>query len=45
MPVLPVSETEIDGFVGTFEGCTSPRAQWTHGTHLLTAAWYVHGLV
>ena len=44
MPVLPVTECEIDAFIADFEGCTLPKAEWTHGAHLLTGACYVHAL-
>jgi hypothetical protein len=42
--VLPTTEAEIDAFVTAFEAGTLPKAQWTHGAHLLTGACYVHGL-
>lgn len=42
--MLPTTEEEIDAFVAAFEGGTLPKARWTHGAHLLTGAWYVHGL-
>ncbi|QNI37311.1 hypothetical protein [Edaphobacter albus] len=41
---LPSSETEIDAFLAAFEGCTLPKAEWTHAAHLLTGACYVHTL-
>jgi len=44
MPTLPVTETEIDGFLAAFEGCTLPKEEWTHAAHLLTGACYVHGM-
>ena len=44
MPALPVTECEIDTFIAAFEGCTLPKAEWTHGAHLLTGACYVHAL-
>jgi hypothetical protein len=44
MTGLPCSESEIDAFIGAFEGCTLPKERWTHGAHLLTGACYVHGL-
>jgi hypothetical protein len=44
MPALPITEHEIDVFIATFEGCTLPKAEWTHGAHLLTGACYVHSL-
>jgi hypothetical protein len=44
MTGLPCSESEIDGFLAAFEGCTLPKERWTHGAHLLTGACYVHGL-
>ena len=44
MPALPVTEYEIDAFIAAFEGCTLPKAEWTHGAHLLTGACYVHAL-
>jgi hypothetical protein len=44
MTGLPCSESEIDEFIASFEGCTLPKARWTHGAHLLTGAYYVHGL-
>jgi hypothetical protein len=42
MAALPVTECEIDTFIAAFEGCTLPKAEWTHGAHLLTGACYVH---
>jgi hypothetical protein len=42
MPSLPVTEAEIDEFLAAFEGCTLPKAEWTHSAHLLTGACYVH---
>ncbi len=30
-------------FVEAFEAMTLPKERWTHGAHLLTGAWYVHG--
>jgi hypothetical protein len=44
MPSLPVTEAEIDDFLAAFEGCTLPKAEWTHAAHLLTGACYVHGM-
>jgi hypothetical protein len=44
MTMLPVTEQEIDAFLSAFEAGTLPKAQWTHGAHLLTGACYVHGL-
>lgn len=44
MPSLPVTEAEIDDFLASFEGCTLPKAEWTHAAHLLTGACYVHGM-
>jgi hypothetical protein len=44
MPTLPVTEREIDVFLASFEGCTLPKAEWTHAAHLLTGACYVHML-
>lgn len=44
MPSLPVTEAEIDAFLAAFEGCTLPKAEWTHSAHLLTGACYVHGM-
>lgn len=44
MPSLPVTEAEIDAFLVAFEGCTLPKAEWTHSAHLLTGACYVHGM-
>ena len=41
---LPENEGEIEEFVGEFEALTLPKERWTHGAHLLTGAWYVHGL-
>jgi len=41
---LPTTEAEIDAFVRAFEGCTLPKAEWTHAAHLLTGACYVHAL-
>lgn len=42
--MLPVTEQEIDEFVAAFEAATLPKERWTHGAHLLTGAWYVHGM-
>jgi hypothetical protein len=42
MTGLPCSESEIDEFIAAFEGCTLPKARWTHGAHLLMGACYVH---
>ena len=42
--MLPVTEQEIDAFLAEFEAGRLPKAQWTHGAHLLTGACYVHGL-
>lgn len=42
--MLPQSEPEMEEFVGAFEAMTLPKERWTHGAHLLTAAWYMHGL-
>ena len=36
--MLPRTEAEIDEFIGAFEAGTLPKAQWTHGAHLLTGA-------
>jgi hypothetical protein len=44
MGSLPKTELEIDKFLAAFEGCTLPKARWTHGAHLLTGACYVHAL-
>jgi len=44
MDALPKTEPEIDAFLAAFEGCTLPKARWTHGAHLLTGACYVHSL-
>jgi hypothetical protein len=44
MDPLPETESEIDAFLAAFEGCTMPKARWTHGAHLLTGACYVHAL-
>jgi len=44
MPSLPATEAEIDAFLAAFEGCTLPKAEWTHSAHLLTGACYVHGM-
>jgi len=41
---LPATESEIDAFLAAFEGCTLPKAEWTHAAHLLTGACYVHAL-
>jgi hypothetical protein len=42
--MLPVTEQEIDEFVAAFEAGTLPKKRWTHGAHVLTGAWYVHGM-
>jgi hypothetical protein len=44
MPMLPVTEQEIDEFLAAFEAGELPKARWTHGAHLLTGACYVHAL-
>jgi hypothetical protein len=44
MPALPITECEIDAFIAAFEGCSLPKAEWTHGAHLLTGACYVYAL-
>ena len=44
MPILPVTESEIDVFLAAFEGCTLPKEEWTHAAHLLTGACYVHAM-
>lgn len=44
MTRLPSTEPEIEEFLAAFEGCTLPKARWTHGAHLLTGACYVHAL-
>jgi hypothetical protein len=44
MDSLPRTEAEIDAFLAAFEGCTLPKARWTHRAHLLTGACYVHAL-
>jgi hypothetical protein len=44
MDSLPKTEPEISDFIAAFEDCTLPKARWTHGAHLLTAACYVHTL-
>jgi len=44
MPGLPTTESEIDSFLAAFEGCTLPKAEWTHAAHLLTGACYVHSM-
>ena len=44
MASLPSTEDEIDAFLMAFEGCTLPKAEWTHAAHLLTGACYVHTL-
>ena len=36
--MLPVTEQEIDAFLAEFEAGRLPKAQWTHGAHLLTGA-------
>lgn len=42
--MLPKTEQEIDEFLAAFENGTLPKAEWTHGAHLLTGACYVHEL-
>jgi len=32
---------EIESLVRAFEGCTLPRAEWTHQAHLTVALWYL----
>ena len=41
---FPEEDAEVDGFVEAFSARTLPKACWTHAAHLLTGAWYVHGL-
>ena len=41
---LPKHHDEIAAFVAAFEDGTLPKARWTHAAHILTGAWYVHGL-
>lgn len=36
-----VSFDEIKKLVESFEACTLPRVQWTHGAHLTVAFWYL----
>jgi hypothetical protein len=38
-------DAEIASFIRSFEDCTLPRSEWTHGAHLVVALWYVkrHG--
>ncbi len=44
MSALPITESQIDTFLAAFEGGTLPKAEWTHGAHLLTGSCYVHAL-
>jgi len=39
---LPVTESEIDEFIGGFQNGTLPKEFWTHGAHVLTGACYVY---
>ena len=44
MTSLPATEIEIDDFLAAFESGTLPKERWTHATHLLAGACYVHRL-
>ncbi|MDP9038653.1 MAG: hypothetical protein M3O02_05170 [Acidobacteriota bacterium] len=44
MEPLPTHGEQIAAFIAAFEDGTLPKARWTHGAHILTGAWYVHGL-
>jgi len=33
--------SEIESFIGAFEACTLPAAEWTHAKHLIVALWYL----
>jgi hypothetical protein len=39
------TDAEVEAFVHSFEDCSLPRPEWTHGKHLLVALWYTrnHG--
>jgi hypothetical protein len=40
-----MNDREIESFIGRFEDCSLPKAQWTHRSHLVMALWYLrrHG--
>ncbi|MFO0891644.1 MAG: hypothetical protein U0790_21175 [Isosphaeraceae bacterium] len=31
----------MESFIRSFEGCTLPASEWTHGKHLTMALWYL----
>ena len=35
------TDAEIEVLVRAFEGCTLPKAEWTHREHLTVALWYL----
>jgi hypothetical protein len=35
------TDAEIEILVRAFEGCTLPKAEWTHREHLTVALWYL----
>jgi hypothetical protein len=35
------TDAEIEALVRAFEGCTLPKAEWTHREHLTVALWYL----
>jgi hypothetical protein len=39
------TDAEVETFVHSFENCSLPRSEWTHGKHLVVALWYTrqHG--
>ena len=36
-----MSYAEVERLMREFEGCTLPRAEWTHHAHLTVALWYL----
>jgi hypothetical protein len=40
-----MTDSEIEGFIRSFEDGSLPRSEWTHSRHLLMALWYLrrHG--
>src|SRR4051812_272775 len=35
------TDVEIEDLIRAFEGCTLPKADWTHREHLPVALWYL----
>jgi hypothetical protein len=36
-----MTDVAIEAFVSSFEDCSLPRSEWTHGKHLVMALWYL----